>query len=483
MPRRSTTPHSSPLVKLPDSLRFIDVERTHAVADDQAARAAEWDPGRQVDSEHDIRVITARRAKADARYLMIDEFDRRPDDPYTALDEWLIAGEDLAGPIAERLADHALMAEAIELLDERVFKIKPARDAPPGTSVREKMAELLAALRVDVPDARDPFRPQHLAPMGIVVKADSPPRPAPGLVALSTAAGPVNRLDRIRHVLRRPRPIRVAVIDTGIADLGNVMPHPGDPDQARTDGWLGGLTVDAANIDVLDDLPDDDELDDGAGHGTFIAGVIEQVAPRAVVTVYRALDSDGLGGEAAAATAMVRAAGQADILNLSFGTETVGDIEPLALTAAVEIIREKYPKVLLVAAAGNFGRDRPCWPAALKSVVAVGGLTRRMGPARWSSRGHWVDCSTIGEAVLSTFVNGTAKDDTTGEVFHYPVGGQGTNAWAVWSGTSFAAPQIVAAVANVCRWGETPLAAWQRLMHDRTHKRDFGRIVEILPPT
>ncbi len=491
MPRRDHSRHHSPLVRLPEQSEPLDVERTRAVADEQAARAAEWDPAETDLRERDARIIAVREGRAESGYLAIDDAGRNPGDPFTARDEWLIAGEDLTDAVRRALDRRGLTTSPVELLQDRVHVVQlgpnaiaPDGDPPRERWLREHLAQIADELRAADPTAPDPFRPQHLAPMGVVVKADSPPRPAPGLGPLPER-GPADRIDQVRQLLRRPRPMRIAVIDTGIADLTGVLPpDPGDPDadQRRTDGWLADLAVQSANVDRVDDLPDDDRLDDGAGHGTFIAGIIEQIAPRAVVTVFRALDSDGLGGEAAAATAMVRAAEKADILNLSFGTETLGDIEPLALTVAVDIIREQYPNVLLVAAAGNFGHDRPCWPAALKGVIAVGGLTRDMAPARWSTRGHWVDCSAIGEAVLSTFVNGIAHDDKTVKDWTFPAHGA-TDSWAVWSGTSFAVPQIAAAVASICRWGEPPLHAWQRLMQNRQHVRDFGRIIEVLPPT
>ncbi|CAA9247138.1 MAG: hypothetical protein AVDCRST_MAG41-1754, partial [uncultured Corynebacteriales bacterium] len=60
----------------------------------------------------------------------------------------------------------------------------------------------------------------------------------------------------------------------------------------------------------------------------------------------------------------------------------------------------------VVAAAGNYGTDKPVWPAAARGVVAVGALTQSMLPAPWSSHGHWVDCSVIGDGVLSVYVEG-----------------------------------------------------------------------------
>ena len=89
--------------------------------------------------------------------------------------------------------------------------------------------------------------------------------------------------------------IVVAVIDTGIDE------------HMRGDGWLnevGRRSND--NIDLLDvfssiGTPALPILDDGAGHGTFVAGIIRQVDPQAKIVVYRALDTSGLASEEAIA--------------------------------------------------------------------------------------------------------------------------------------------------------------------------------------
>jgi subtilisin family serine protease len=270
-------------------------------------------------------------------------------------------------------------------------------------------------------------------------------------------------------------PIRVAVIDTGIAD------------QQRSDGWLTGL-VRSDNVDPLDELPSPNGfLDLGAGHGTFVAGVIQQVAPGAEIAVYRGLDSDGAGSMADTACAMVRAVRQgAQILNLSFGLEALDDQPPVALEVALEIINEIAAETgreapLIVAAAGNFGRARPVFPAAFPfpNVVAVAGLTQGFAPAQWSSRGSWVDCSTLGEGIWSTYVKGSESPiiDPKPDKF-------GDDAWALWTGTSFAAPQIAGAVAKVAQEHElTPRDALEKVLDGGSKIPGYGRAVEILPPT
>ena len=270
-------------------------------------------------------------------------------------------------------------------------------------------------------------------------------------------------------------PIRVAVIDTGIAD------------QQRSDGWLTGL-VRSDNVDPLDELPSPNGfLDLGAGHGTFVAGVIQQVAPGAEIAVYRGLDSDGAGSMADTACAMVRAVRQgAQILNLSFGLEALDDQPPVALEVALEIINEIAAETgreapLIVAAAGNFGRARPVFPAAFPfpNVVAVAGLTQGLAPAQWSSRGSWVDCSTLGEGIWSTYVKGTESPiiDPMPDKF-------GEDAWALWTGTSFAAPQVAGAVAKIAQeHGCTPRDALEKVLDGGSKIPGYGRAVEILSPT
>jgi thermitase len=252
----------------------------------------------------------------------------------------------------------------------------------------------------------------------------------------------------------------VAVIDTGITA------------EQRTDGWLARIARNG-NVDPLDVLPQPGRLDPMAGHGTFVSGIIEQVAPGAAIDMYRALDTDGLATEADLADAMVTAVGAgAGILSLSFGCQTVDDEEPVAFRAALDLIGTS---ALLVAAAGNFGDERRVWPAAFPSVVAVAALDAQLQPTGWSSRGSWVEFSTVGEGLLSTYVTGTEDTNSAPEVFP-------ADAWGRWTGTSFAAPQIAAYVARRCQeLGLDPPAARDAILNEGTEVPGFGRAVRILP--
>jgi subtilisin family serine protease len=340
--------------------------------------------------------------------------------------------------------------EAVEGLDGRLVRLTvPGADGP-------RLVELAAGLR-----ARGvPASLNYVTPMGVVWKGLGGPEASAGPGPSRPAAGP-------------GEPVRVAVIDTGIAAA------------QRGDGWLTGL-VRPDNVDPLDDLPTPDGfLDLGAGHGTFAAGIVQQVAPGADLAVYSALDSDGIGSKIDIASAMVRAVREgAQIINLSLGLEALDDRPPVAFEVALEIIdgiaaETGQQEALVVAAAGNFGHARPCWPAALDGVLAVAALTQDLEPADWSSRGFWVDCSTIGEGIRSTYVEGKESPIVDPDPETFPA-----DAWALWSGTSFAAPQVAGAIARIAQeQGTNPREALRRLLDGQPSIPDYGRAVEILPRT
>lgn len=171
-----------------------------------------------------------------------------------------------------------------------------------------------------------------------------------------------------REDLDRGRGVRIAVIDNGIAT------------EALTDSWLDGITVDTIDRDPLrtytsqSSNPNDDPnwLDLAAGHGTFVTGIIRQVAPGAEIVTIRALDSDGVGLESQLAAAIDEAiAAGVQIINLSVGGYTDNDLAPVAIVQALS----RVPRdVAVVAAAGNEAITRPLYPAAIPGVLGVAAL-------------------------------------------------------------------------------------------------------------
>jgi hypothetical protein len=309
----------------------------------------------------------------------------------------------------------------------------------------------------------------YVVTAGHVVKADD--------YARGTAARRPYPPDSVPDQVTRE--VTVAVIDTGI----NHLP--------RTDGWLAGIPENGANDDPLDVFPvtvqngqvvrGDGLLDPSAGHGTFVTGVVQQVAPAATIRVYRAVDTEGMGTSYDVANAMTQAARDgADVINLSLGVQTVDDQAPVAFTTSVGTILSERPGVVIVASAGNMGLDVPMYPAAMDEVIGVGalnpdGLTR----AIWSNYGDWVKCSAVGVGITSTFVEGYEPHTENGVVVTEYFG---PDSWAVWSGTSFSAPQIAGAVAQLCQLNNVdPPEALGQLLNGQPQLPGRGYVVTILP--
>ena len=268
----------------------------------------------------------------------------------------------------------------------------------------------------------------------------------------------------------------VAVVDTGVPE--GVHSGPG--------GWLahvehGTSSVDRITMaDVTVTAPP--MLDPAAGHGAFALGMVRQAYPDVHLGSFRALTAVGGGSEVDVVEAIERAAGwiaavsaangwarPRGVLNLSFGTTTVDGNPPIAIEQALDALS---PDILVVAAAGNVGNTEPKWPGASKRALGVAALAHDgVTPSTWSTRGSWVDFSTIGEGLVSTHVPGeeNPRFDPQPETF-------GTDPLALWSGTSFAAPLIAGWLAR--RMAEDPsvpaqdAVTWLRGRGRRT--RDFG---------
>jgi subtilisin family serine protease len=226
--------------------------------------------------------------------------------------------------------------------------------------------------------------------------------------------------------------VRIAVLDTGMFE------HE----------WLKGVQRGPDSDDVWD-VERDGYGDAEAGHGTFIAGLILQVAPAASVYAVKVLDSHGVGDDLSVAAAMEQLPPDIDVVNLSLGGYTDRDAAPLALATALRAMGERRA---VVAAAGNQGASRPFWPAAFdKQVLAIGAVEQREGKwtrAAYSNHGPWVDATARGSNLQSTFTRektmvaqGLTTNPTTDPTIAF--GG-----WASWDGTSFATPIVAALLAR-----------------------------------
>lgn len=398
-----------------------------------------------------VRNLRQRRAGRDVVQFYPFERSGRPE-ALLAVGELLVRGEDVSEPVVQGFSQtYGFRQVPVACLENRVVRLV---NPQVGIGQLEVLARLLQdeGIRASV---------NNITPLGPIGKGLGGPEPSAGVRPFP---------DGQRAATEG---VKVAVIDTGIAGT------------RRNDGWLNLVPRDD-NIDPLDAFPPFGFLDFGAGHGTFAAGVLQQVFPAIDLRVYRALDSDGVGSEVEVACAMVRAVEEgAQVLNLSLGTQTFDDQRPVAFEVALEIIAELEARngreVLVVAAAGNFADNRECWPGAFPSpVVAVAGLRADLTPSDWSSRGPWVDCSTVAEGILAPYVQGQESWEIDPRPDSFP-----RDAWAVWTGTSFAAPQIAGAVARLCHEDHelAPRAALEKLLQRGRPIPDFGVALEILPGT
>ncbi|GAA0364345.1 S8/S53 family peptidase [Microbispora corallina] len=234
-----------------------------------------------------------------------------------------------------------------------------------------------------------------------------------------------------------PWDVTVAVLDTGLA------PHPW---MAR---WYRDEVADTPDADG------DGVLDEQAGHGTFVAGLILRRAPGVALRAVRLLDSHGVSDEAALLRALARLRRErVHVVNLSLGGHTFDDRPPVGLAETLAA----FPAV--VACAGNTASSRPFWPAALPRVVAVAALDGD-GRASFSAYGPWVDACAPGVGLTSSFLDHAE--------FH---------GYARWSGTSFAAAGVTGALARLCR-DVPPAEAVRRLLREGRQIPDLGVAVAV----
>src|SRR5215472_18283603 len=422
-----------------------------------------------------LRQLADRRVAASRTPVV--RFDSLPVD--VGFDSLLVSGELLitqrsfteAEPYLDALGmvqtgmDHRQIGceeeDAAALADQVVVLTHQSRQRTPIPLAAQELADIGRNLRVRGFSAGV----TAVVTSAPIVKGQGGPRPAlQGQISPLTSKGP-----------------KVAIIDTGISPqrAGTVL--PGSMRDVLHQFPLGSSSQARAERRRYLSLE--------AGHGTFVTGIVQQLAPDAAIKVYRAVDSDGIGSEVAVACRMIQAVREgAQILNLSLGCQTQDDYPPVAMRAAVDWIREwerDHQEVLIVAAAGNYGDTRPCWPAAFPGVVSVTGLAPDMLPSLWSSHGFWVTCSTVGEGLRSTFVEGTEpplQDPAPVPAmpphvttFH------GNPPWAAWSGTSFTAPQITGLLAQ--RYpgsGLTLRDTLQQILSEGRPLPDFGQAVHVL---
>jgi subtilisin family serine protease len=276
----------------------------------------------------------------------------------------------------------------------------------------------------------------------------------------------------------RRRPV-VAVLDTGVGT------HPWFTEGVRGPAMVLDLTLQDPEITGVTVDRYGGELDDDAGHGTFITGIIRQISPDADVLPIRIMAGDGVVPESDVLQALALLAvrqqlavtagngdGVVDVVCLSLGYyhEQPADaaFDPLLLDPITAL---GAAGVAVVVAAGNDATDLPMFPAAFTPwpggpittadpgcvpVISVGAYNPDgKTVALFSNAGPWVACHRVGAAIVSTFPTSFDASEEASEAVTVDglpratidpddfAGGFGT-----WSGTSFAAPVLAAEIAR-----------------------------------
>ncbi|UQN08457.1 S8 family serine peptidase [Deinococcus sp. QL22] len=212
--------------------------------------------------------------------------------------------------------------------------------------------------------------------------------------------------------------ITVAVIDTGV-DL-------------RHSAFQGSLSDPSTWRDfyAADNVPQEEGTlgVGGYGHGTNVAGIVLQVAPKAKIMPLRVLGPDGSGDVATVASAIDWATAKgARIINLSLGSDENSKVVQEA------VARATAKNVLVVSSAGNANQNQITYPAAIATLKELNSNSLSVGS---------VDLNDL----KSSFSNYASELELVapGENVFAPAPGE---LLAAWSGTSQAAPMVTGGLA------------------------------------
>lgn len=188
--------------------------------------------------------------------------------------------------------------------------------------------------------------------------------------------------------------IKIAILDSGKSEHFEV-----------TNNILGSKNLSSSN-----------KVEDSAGHGTFVSGIIAAekndqftegvigIAPKAKLFFAKCIDDSGSGSPSALVKGVLYAIEQkVDIISISAGMFV--DFKPLheAIKQAVKL------NIIVVAAVGNSGSQQfdVAFPARYPEVIGVAAYDRRREIAPYSSRGINVKFAMPGSDVYSTWLNNT----------------------------------------------------------------------------
>ncbi|NJL53412.1 MAG: peptidase S8 [Hydrococcus sp. SU_1_0] len=229
--------------------------------------------------------------------------------------------------------------------------------------------------------------------------------------------------------------VTVAVIDTGVSIVPDLK-----------------LTKFVPGYDFVNNK---DDASDDNGHGTHVAGTIAQstnngygvagIAYEASIMPLKVLSGSGGGTVADIAEAIKFAADNgANVINMSLGGGGASSI----IEEAVKYAHRKG--VVIVAAAGNEGRNSASYPARYPDVISVAATNPGGDKASYSNFGAGVDISAPGGSAEGTGDSGKIIQNTINPA-------TGESVFVGFPGTSMAAPHVSGVAALIRATGvETP---------------------------
>lgn len=216
------------------------------------------------------------------------------------------------------------------------------------------------------------------------------------------------------------REVRVAILDTGLSSKPTYL---WDKVVAQVNYIEKGKRP--YDMPRLTDSNGNGVPDEGTGHGSMVAALVDQMAPQTKLVIVRVADSDGN----ATAWTLIKGLAYATQTGCEVANASLGSLAKVpALTDVLDWCDKKG--LLVVAPVGNDNLRLMRYPAELGKVISVAGVQPDNVKAVFSNYRNDVNFSAPATGLASAWWDGD---------------------WATWSGTSFGSPVVAGIIADCLR--------------------------------